>query len=764
MGQGTTLFLLGVLAFQQCASLPAFTWAWLLPVILFLGWRWRRLRMPAWFACGFLWTLLHAHQVLGTALAPSLEGEDLVVEGVVAAIPERLERGRRFEFRVDRLVHGGETHPVPGSVRLSWPGDGPDLYAGERWRLKVRLRRPHGFANPGGFDYEAWLYRKRIRALGYVRDDALNRRLDAAASDFRLQRLRQWFGTRIAETLDHGELHGVVIALAVGDYQAISGEQWEIFRRTGTTHLVAISGMHIALVAGMIFFAACWAWPRIGNLALHYPAPHAAGVAATFAALIYAALAGFSVPTQRALIMVAVVMIALLLRRHRSLFHTLMASLLFVLLFDPLAVMDAGAWLSFCAVAIILFCMDRRIGAGGWWWRWGRLHVLITIGLAPPLIVMFHQLPLASPLANFIAVPWVGIGVVPLTLAGALLLPVSPPLAGLLLSFAETLLVWLWPVLALISGAESLQWTQHAPGSWTLAAAVVATILLLAPRGLPGRWLAVPWLLPAVLLAPPGPAAGEFQMTLLDVGQGLSAVVRTRDHVLVYDTGARFTPTFDAGGAVVLPYLRSQGITAIDTLVISHDDNDHIGGAASLAGTIGVRRVISGVPDRVPEWPAEPCVNGDAWIWDGILFEVLHPAPDARLRGNDASCVVRVSNGTATVLLTGDIETRAEAMVMRARGPDLKADILVAPHHGSRSSSGRTFIDAVDPSDVLFPAGYRNRWNHPHPEVVARYRARGGRIYHSAVHGAITYSVPVDGRFDAPVTWRQQRQRYWHAD
>jgi competence protein ComEC len=764
MGHGTTLFLLGVLACQQLASLPAVAWTWLLPVLVVGGCRWRLLRPAAWLVCGFLWTLLHAHLILGAALAPMLEGEDLVVEGVISGIPERLERGRRFEFQVERLEYAGEAQPLPGRIRLNWYGAASDLAAGERWRLKVRLRRPHGFANPGGFDYEAWLYRKRLRATGHVRNDALNRRLDGAPAGPHLQGLRQRLGRGIADALDRRELHGIITALAIGDRQAIDRDQWEMFRRTGTSHLVAISGLHIGLVAGMVFFAMRWSWSRIGSLAVRCPAPHAAGIAATAAALAYAALAGFSIPTQRALIMVTVVMAALLMRRRRSLFHTLMTALLFVLLFDPLAVMDGGFWLSFCAVATILFGMSRRVGVGGWWWRWGRLHALVTIGLAPVLVVLFQQLPLASPLANFVAVPWVSFGVVPLVLAGTLLLPVAPASGALLLTLAESSLSLLWPLITLISGIEALQWTQHAPRAWTVAAATVAAALLLAPRGLPGRWLALPWLLPALLLAPPAPAEGEFSLTLLDVGQGLAAVVRTREHVLVYDTGARFTPGFDAGSAVVLPYLRHQGIHTIDTLVISHDDIDHAGGAASLAGAIGVGRVIAGMPDAVSEWRAEACVDADAWTWNGVHFEVLHPARDAGLRGNDASCVVRVSNGGAAALLTGDIEARAEAMVLRARAADLRADILVAPHHGSRTSSRDAFIAAVDPADVLFPAGYRNRFNHPHPEVVGRYRARGARLYFSAEHGAIMYTIPAAGHYGAPVTWRQRRARYWHAD
>lgn len=764
MGHGTTLFLLGVLTFQQQSALPAIGWCGLIPVLIILGICRRSLRPPVWFACGFLWTLVHAHMTLATALAPELERKDLWAEGTIVSVPEQREFGKRFEFRIDSLRLRDEARAAPAQVRVSWYGATPELRVGDRWRLQLRLQRPRGFANPGGFDYESWLYRKRLRATGYVRDDAGNRHLEATPSAYPLQRLRQRLGERIAETLAERELHGVVSALAIGDRQAIDQTQWEIFRRTGTSHLVAISGLHIGLVAGMVFFLVRWGWSRCGRWTERIPAQTVAAPAAIAAALVYAALAGFSIPTRRALIMICVVMAALLSRRRRSLVHTLMAALLCVLVLDPLAVMDGGFWLSFCAVATILFGMSRRIGPGNWWWRWGRLHVLVTIGLAPVLLVLFRQLPLASPVANFIAVPWVSIGVVPLVLAGTLLLTPLPVVGGLLLTLAERLLAWLWPIMAWISGSDLLQWNQHAPRPWTLVAAIPAVILLLAPRGLPGRWLGLIWLLPALLVTPPTPAAGEFRMTLLDVGQGLATVIRTRDHVLVYDTGARFSATFDAGSAALIPYLGYHGIRRIDTLVISHDDNDHVGGAAALADRIRVDTVLSGTPDGVPWWPTRPCVAGDAWQWDGVAFEFLHPASGSLLAGNDASCVLRIANDAGRVLLTGDIEAAAESRLLHASADRMQADILVAPHHGSRTSSGAAFVAAVDPAHVLFPVGYRNRWHHPHPEIVERYRARGAQLHDSPAHGAITFEIPASGEIGAPRSWRRERARYWHDE
>lgn len=763
MGQGTTSFLLGILAFQQLPDLPAAAWALALVPLVLSALRYPTLRLPAIFACGFLWALLHAHQILTPGLAPELEGRDLMLEGVVTAIPERLDRATRFQFQAERMSDGARDLPPPGRVRLNWYNDAPELRAGERWRLRVRLKRPHGFHNPGGFDFEGWLYQNRICATGYVRPDAANQRLAAAAGRHALQRVRQGLFEGISGALAGRELGGIISALAIGERQGISQAQWDVFRRTGTTHLVAISGLHVGIISGLVFFVFRRAWARLGRLPLYCPAPQAAAVAALAAALIYATLAGFSIPTQRTVIMIGVVMVALLRQRHRASGQTLMTALLCVLVYDPLAVMNGGFWLSFGAVAAILFGMNQRVGKEPWWRRVGRLHLLVAVALAPPLLVLFQQVSLVSPLANLVAVPWITLGVVPLVLAGCLAQALWPACGEPLLRLAETLLSWLWPLLERLAAPEALQWTQPVPPGWTIAAALIGVLLLIAPRGVPGRWLGAVWLLPALLIAPPRPAPGELWFTLLDVGQGLAAVAWTHNHVLVYDTGPRFSSEFDAGSAVLLPFLRYHGLDRIDTLVIGHGDNDHLGGAAALAGEIGVGRVLSSVPGRIPWWRAEPCRSGQQWSWDGVRFEVLHPAADTHLRGNDASCVLRIDTGAGDVLLTGDIEAAAEAALLRAKPQDLPVDVLVAPHHGSKSSSSAPFVARVSPRYVLFPAGHRNRWGFPHPAVTERYRSAGARLYSSAEHGALTIRFPAGGAFEPPVAYRQEFVRYWHA-
>jgi len=763
MGQGTTAFLLGILLFQRLSALPDERWAWCLAVLPVLAWLWRPLRLPACVAAGFLWTLWHAHAILATGLPGTLEGVDLRIAGVVASLPERDARRTRFMFDVETLKRDGVDYASPGRVRLSWYGTFvPELRIGEEWQLLVRLKRPHGMHNPGGFDYEAWLFQQRVRATGYVRTRGENLHIGDGRG-WVLGRVRQDLAARIDAALTNSPYAGIIEALAVGDRDHIDAGQWRILTRTGTNHLIAISGLHIGLIAGLAFAAVRRVWSRLGRLPLYLPAPTAAAFGALLAAVGYAALAGFSIPTQRALIMVTVAMATIILQRERALGHTLSLSLVFVLLWDPFSVMSPGFWLSFTAVAVILYGSSQRVDARSLWWRWGRMHVLVAIGLIPVMLVLFQRVPLASPLANALAVPWVGLVIVPLVLAGAMFLPIIHALGAISLNLAGLALGALWPYLNLLASLDVAQWSQPAPAPWTWWPALVGVILLLAPRGLPMRWLGLVWLLPLALIRPAPLSMGAVDFTLLDVGQGLSAVVRTRSHVLVYDTGPRFSEHFDAGSAAVVPYLHEIGASRIDMLVIGHGDNDHIGGAPALGRDFDIDRTISSVPERLEWLRAERCRSGQSWTWDGVRFEIIHPDFGARFRGNNASCVLRVTGATGVVLLPGDIEAPAEHALAKGLSKELGADILVAPHHGSLTSSTSEFIAAVRPRFVLFPVGYHNRYGFPRPAVVVRYTTAGARTLDSATQGAITFHLAAQGPLAAPITYRQAARRYWHT-
>ncbi len=760
MRKESLAFLGGVLLFQQLSVLPDIRWALLLPLLAVLHFLLPGFRVVIVVAAAFLWTLWHANSILATALDPSLEGKDLIVTGRLAEIPEYKGRSVRFPFAIESLSHAGKEFPSPGMVRLSWYGQAPELRAGDAWQLTVRLKRPHGFMNPGGFDYEGWLYQKGLRATGYVRQNPGNQRLPDLDDQYTLHRLRQFLHHAIQDVLPDAASAGIITALAIGLRSDISREQWQLLTVTGTSHLVAISGLHIGLVAGMTFLLVRWTWSRAGPLPLYWPAAKAAAVAAIAGAAVYAALAGFSIPTQRALIMVVVVMSGILLQRRRRSSDILCVALLFVLLFDPLAVMSAGFWLSFLAVAVILLTMGGRLSWRGWP-RWVRIHLIMALGLAPPLLIFFQQIPLLSPIANMIAVPVVSLLVVPLVLAGTLCLLLLPAMGEGLLRLAAFILDGLLPGLQWLSQQDIALWRQHAPLAWTLAPAAMGMLLLLAPRGFPARWTGVVWLLPLFLVTPPRPGEGEAWFTLLDVGQGLAAVVRTRDHVMVYDTGPRYSEHFDAGSAVLLPYFRHRDIDHIDILVLGHGDSDHIGGAPALFENMSIGRIISSVPGKIGHEGAEMCHEGQQWRWNGIDFQVMHPMRDGGRKGNDASCVIRLGMPDNGILLTGDIERGAERRLVERYGSELQARFMVAPHHGSRTSSTPAFLAAVSPEYALIPAGYRNRFRLPAREVVRRYDRMGIKHLNTAHQGAISFRVDAQGGYTAPRRYREETRRYW---
>ncbi len=765
MVAGTLAFLFGIVLLQLQVELPAAIWLTGLLPLLLLPWllppRWRRGVQPVMLAvAGFLWAWFSAAAVLQHYLPSTLEGEDMVLEGVIVSLPETDAQRARFLFDITRLHHRGEPIPSPGRVRLAWYRPYPHLEAGQRWRLQARLKRPHGMVNPGTFDYEGWLFQQRIRATGYVRPGADTVLLSTDSNTAPLQRLRQRLHEQLRTLTGEHPLGGLVAALALGERQGVERGQWQLLRATGTNHLVAISGLHIGIVAGLVFFLTrrFWPWPE------HLPAPKAAALAALLAAALYAALAGFSIPTQRALIMVAVAMLALLGQRALRPARVLSLALLVVLILDPLAVLSPGFWLSFGAVAVILYGMGGRLAASGWWWRWGRVQVLVALGLAPLLSLWFQQVPLISPLANLLAVPWVSLLVVPLVLLATVLATLLPVPAAWLLQLALLALDVLWWWLEFCAGLLPADWSVLAAAPWTMLPAVLGLIWLLAPRGWPARWLGLVWLLPMLLARPAGPAPGQAWVTLLDVGQGLAVLVRTAGHTLLYDTGPGYGSGTDAGEMVIVPVLRHYGLRRIDTLILSHGDSDHAGGAAAVFEGLEVGRFVSSAAVPLPWREHEPCHSGQRWQWDGVSFELLYPPPQGGhgSKGNDSSCVLRIVAGGRAVLLSGDIEAAAERELLARVPQQLAADVLVAPHHGSKTSSTAPFVTAVAARHVLFSIGYRNRYGFPHPAVAARYRAAGSELHDTAAQGAIT--VRLGGQGVVLESYRQQARRYWYSD
>lgn len=761
----TMAFLLGILALQQFSTLPSWPWlsALLLVLVLLLLLPHRR---PVWqvlaaLGFGLFWAALHAHWMLLERLNPELEGLDLSVQGIVSALPQDDGRRLRFEFLPLKASLDGEAVELNTRLRLNWYNDYPaEMAPGQQWQLLLRLKRPWGMMNPGGFDYEGWLYQQGLGATGYVRRSSENQVLADDAWSMPLQRQRHALQQGLMQALDGHPAQGIILALAIGDRSQMNDEQWKVLIATGTNHLVAISGLHVGLVAGFVFFLLRRLWGYCPVCSLWLPAPRAAAIGGMLAALLYAALAGFAIPTQRALLMLVVVLGAVFLQRPLVAGRALMLALWLVLLWQPTAVLAAGFWLSFAAVALILYGMQGRIGVRNWWWRWGRVQYLVSLGLLPLLILFFGRGSLSSPLANIIAVPWVSLLVVPPTLLGSALLVIHPGLGGLLLQAAAWLFQLLWPLLSWLE--QLVPVLQLSLDGWPLLLAALGLVWLLLPRGWPLRSLGLVLCLPVLLLRPATPPHGEVWFTLLDVGQGQAAVIQTRHHALVMDTGPRFPSGFDTGSAVLLPYLHSRGIHRVDRLIISHSDTDHLGGAASLVEAMPVAEIFSGEARRMGWTEFEPCQRGLEWEWDGVHFRFLHPVrPLAEREGNDDACVLRVSHGGQVLLIGSDIEAAAERDLL-VSGEPLRADVLVAPHHGSLTSSTPPFVEAVSPTWVLYSAGYRNRYGHPREEVMARYQGVGARQYISWQEGAMQMRLGGEEGITLQAH-RSQARRYWHS-
>lgn len=697
------------------------------------------------------------------ALEPALEGRDLVVTGTIAAMPQSGELGQRFRFEVEEASDDGRPVALPPRLSLAWYASedqaAPKLFAGERWRLTVRLRAPHGHANPHGFDHELWLWEQGLQATGYVRAGPAPpgpQRLEATLR-YPVEQTRQSVRDAILGRLDDRPAAGVIAALVTGDQAAIDRSDWDVFRATGIAHLLSISGLHVTMFAWLAAAVVGALWRRSGRLCLAWPAPHAAVAGGLVLATGYALFSGWGVPAQRTLLMLAAVAWLRLSGRRWPWPVTWLFACAVVVTADPWALMQAGFWLSFVAVGV-LFATDpggpRSAGLVTRGVALVREQAVVTLALAPLSLLLFGQVSLVGLVANLVAIPWVTLVVTPLALLGTLL----PPLWDLAA----------WTVQGMGLGLQALAswpfavWSGATPPLWAGAAGVLGGLGLVLRLPVPVRALGLPLLLPALLWQPPRPAPGEFELLAADIGQGNAVLVRTAGHALVYDTGPRFSNETDAGQRVLVPLLRALG-ERVDRVLISHRDSDHAGGAAAVLAAHPQADLLASLEPGHPlasSRRARPCVAGAEWTWDGVRFEVLHPPPHeppAR-KANAASCVLRVSNGRQAALLAGDIELPQERALLE-RGAALRAQVLLVPHHGSRTSSSEAFLDAVRPRWALVQAGYRNRFGHPAAPVLARYAERGAAVVATDRCGAAWWS---SARPEAMRCERDANRRYWH--
>ncbi len=668
---------------------------------------------------------------------------------------------------------------------------GLQLEPGQHWRWRVRLNRPHGFANPGSSDYELRMMQRGIGARGYVRETPFNRllgregfSLSGMYRDLRLS-LLQTLSTATAQ-LEHG---GIMVALVMGEGGGIPDASWDLFRQTGTIHLLVISGLHVGFVAllchGLVnLLARCFP-----GLLKRIPAQQLASLGAIAGALLYSLLAGFSLPTRRAVIMVSVFMGARLLARNIPVSLGYCLALTLVLVLEPLAIMSAGFWLSFVAVGVLLLsfsCRERerdlppaaeslrarlwlRLRSALSWSAWGRPQWVVFVGMSVPLAMWLQEMSLLSPLANIVAIPLVSLLVVPLCLLASLLLAVHELPAQWLLLAADRSLAAVIALLEWLVGKLNVLSVWEFSGVSLSASLLAATgsVLLLMPRGWPGRYLGPVLMLPLFFPVRMGtPAQGELRLSVLDVGQGLAVVMQTAGHVLVYDAGPGQAGGFDAARAVVLPFLRARGIDAVERIIISHGDNDHAGGLATLLEAYPDAQLLLGSPLQEDIQPAgaQVCETGLSWQWDGVDFQMLHPPPGSRhARRNDQSCVLRIASPWGSVLLTGDIEALVERELLHTSANYLRSDVLLAPHHGSNTSSTQHFIEAVAPAVVVYSAGYRNAFGHPAAAVQARYQAAGVTAFDTASHGMVDFWFGEGPQPLLPEAYRDARRRYWAA-
>ncbi|UYP32568.1 DNA internalization-related competence protein ComEC/Rec2 [Pseudomonas sp. Z8(2022)] len=732
---------LGLLTLRFLPSLPP---GWLLLIAAFTGLALllSRLYPLGFFLLGLAWACNSAQWALDDRLDSRLDGRTLWLEGRVVGLPEVSDGVVRFLLEE---AHSRRAE-LPRRLLVAWYG-GPAVQGGERWRLAVNLKRPHGLVNPQSFDYEAWLLAQRIGATGTVKS---GKRLAPATG------LGSWRDSLRQQLLAVPAFHreGAIAALVLGDGSGLSTRDWRLLQHTGTVHLMVISGQHIGLLAGFLYglvalLAKLGAWPA------RWPWLPCACVLALGGALVYGLLAGFEVPVRRACVMVALVLLWRLRFRHLGAWWPLLLALIVVLLLEPLASLQPGFWLSFSAVAILALVFGGRLGVWGWWRGLTRAQWTMAIGLLPMMLILGLPVSSSGPLANLIAVPWVGLVVVPLALLGTLLLPV-PVLGEGLLWLAGGALHLLFELLGII--ADWLPaWLPSVLPLWAWLLAALGAQLLLLPAEVPLRLPGIALMLPALLLPAPHMEEGRADVWVLDVGQGLAVLVRTREHALLYDAGPRFGD-FDTGERIVLPSLRALNLRQLDLMLLSHADNDHAGGAAAIKAGMPVSRVISGEPQRLAdELGADSCESGLVWQWNEVDFRLWQW--ESAGSGNQLSCVLQVEAAGERLLLTGDIDVQAERALIQSDFP-LASQWLLAPHHGSRTSSSQSFIDAVGAQNVLITRSRHNAFGHPHPQVLARYRAAGVEVHDTARDGALHLRLGEHGAARAlrhePRFWREK--------
>ena len=742
---------------HQLPVLPTRQFLSAILVLALIAFRWSPLATVV--ALAFCWTALDAQNGLAVRWPVDADGQDVRLVGWVDELPSRDAGRTLFSFRVVE----SETDVPLRRVRLSWYDPAPALVAGQLLEVEARLRSPRGLVNPGGFDYERWLFLEHYDATGYVREGRIDP-IQARGLSQRWLTIRANLATRLGRSIEDPDGSVLVQALALGERGGFEDRHWSVLQRTGTSHLVAVSGLHIGMIGALSY----WVVLQIVLFMPYWIARQAHSLAAGISILpatIYAALAGFTLPTRRALIMLLVIQSLVIARRRWPLGSGLCLALICIVLFDPLASLTASFWLSFGAVGLLVAVasgVDTPLAeppfrAFSQLSGFFRLQLALTLGLAPLVIWYFGQFSVVSLFVNLIAIPAFGLIVVPLSLIAAMAAAFGADGIGLI-TLSGAVAEWVWRSLEWAASGRFAAFELSRPPLLVFLLAVAAIAMSITRHGLPGRRLALLGLVPLGLDHREALAPGFASATVLDVGHGLAVAIETAEHRLLYDAGPSYQSGFDAGAEIVAPALSALSARPLDLLILSHGDSDHAGGAQAIVEQYPGARVLAG-PD-VEQLAAERCVAGQSWTWDQVRFRVLHPPAGFFPVGNESSCVILMETQSGKLLLTGDIERRAESIL--TGNADLAADIVVVPHHGSLTSSTASFVATVSPQAAIASAGHNNRWNFPRPEVQRRWQDVGASLFVTGKHGAIRVTFDANGIALSPTG--NSRRRYWQAN
>ncbi len=755
--------LIGTILFAQRSTLylTSIEWLGVFIIIFFCIWFYRKYRhaviISAFVLLGFLWSNLYSYHNITSRVMPKYLDKETSITGVISSLVGKSEHKSGFLFDTDK--------PFSARLKLNWYGENiPILEPGDRWQLNVKLKANNGFQNEVGFDYETWLFLNKIDATGYVRSvkhSEQNYYLGASNQQI-LTQIRgkmQNILTPYLELLDYG---GIIYALISGHRARIKKEHWQTFIKTNTTHLSVVSGLHIGLISGFMFLLASMLYRLCHQCCLKIPAPIFASYVGLVSALIYALIAGFSIATQRAFVMAAVVFISIIFRKHYGIWQLYAIALITVLVINPLSTLAVGFWLSFIAVALILYGI-RRYQNRHKYVRTANIQLLISVVMMPLIFWFFSAGSLISFISNFVAIPVISLITTPISLLGAFFAVAHLEiLAKGLFFIANQSLIYLYIVLDFLEDFHLFglnhYYHYYIKSFPQLLLMFVFALILFLPQGLKlrrfGFLLFLPFITSANQILLP---TGAFVASILDSGQGLAIVVRTQNHSLVFDTGFKTHSGFNISDSVIIPYLHKYGRTHLDKVIISHNNYDHIGGLEALQNGIKINELITSGKTKIEQ--ANICRKGDSWNWDGVSFSFLHPDKIKLFRGeNNNSCVLKIDNGKYSILLTGDIEKQAEKYLLKNQKEMLKSDVLLVAHHGSKTSSTDEFIEAASPSIAVISSGYRNRFHHPENEVVKRYKARSIKILNTQCDGQINLKIARNLTIS---TQRKINQRFW---